>query len=35
MNKIESETSGIIERIVAQNGDPVEFDQVLFLISKN
>ena len=35
MNKIESETSGTIERIVAQNGDPVEFDQVLFLISKN
>ena len=35
MNKIESETSGTIERIVAQHGDPVEFDQVLFLISKN
>jgi acetyl-CoA carboxylase biotin carboxyl carrier protein len=35
MNRIESEISGTIERIVAQNGDPVEFDQVLFLISKN
>ena len=35
MNKIESDISGTIERILVQNGDPVEFDQVLFLISKN
>ena len=35
MNKIESDISGIIERILVQNGDPVEFDQVLFLVSKN
>ena len=35
MNKIESDVSGTIERIMVQNGDPVEFDQVLFLISKN
>ena len=35
MNKIESDVSGIIERIMVQNGDPVEFDQVLFLVSKN
>ena len=35
MNKIESEISGTIERILIQNGDPVEFDQVLFLVSKN
>ena len=35
MNKIESDISGTIERIMIQNGDPVEFDQVLFLVSKN
>ncbi len=35
MNKIESDVSGTIERILVQNGDPVEFDQVLFLVSKN
>ena len=35
MNKIESDISGTIERVLIQNGDPVEFDQVLFLISKN
>ena len=34
MNKIESDTDGIIERVLVQNGDPVEFDEVLFLISK-
>ena len=35
MNKIESDVSGTIERIMVQNGDPVEFDQVLFLVSEN
>jgi len=35
MNKIESDISGTIERVLIQNGDPVEFDQVLFLVSKN
>ena len=35
MNKIESDVSGTIERVMVQNGDPVEFDQVLFLVSKN
>ena len=35
MNKIESDVSGTVERIMIQNGDPVEFDQVLFLVSKN
>ena len=35
MNKIESDISGTIERVLVQNGDPVEFDQVLFLVSKN
>ena len=35
MNKIESDISGTIERVLVQNGDPVEFDQILFLVSKN
>tara|TARA_B100001250_G_scaffold269938_1_gene232957 strand:+ start:862 stop:1314 length:453 start_codon:yes stop_codon:yes gene_type:complete len=35
MNKIETDVSGTIERIMIQNGDPVEFDQVLFLVSKD
>ena len=35
MNKIESDISGTLERILVQNGDPVEFDQILFLVSKN
>ena len=35
MNKIESDVSGTIERIMVQSGDPVEFDQVLFLVSNN
>ncbi len=34
MNKIESDADGILERVLVQNGDPVEFDEVLFLISK-
>jgi acetyl-CoA carboxylase biotin carboxyl carrier protein len=35
MNKIECDVDGIVERILIQNGDPVEYDEVLFLISKN
>jgi len=35
MNKIDSDVDGIIERILIQNGDPVEYDQVLFLISQS
>ena len=35
MNKIESDISGTVERVLVRNGDPVEFDQVLFLVSKN
>ena len=34
MNKIDSDVSGTIERVLVQNGDPVEFDQILFLVSK-
>lgn len=35
MNQIESDVAGIVERILVQSGDPVEYDQVLFLISQN
>ncbi len=35
MNQIESDVNGIIERILVQNGDPVEYDQVLFLINSD
>jgi acetyl-CoA carboxylase biotin carboxyl carrier protein len=32
MNEIESETAGTVERILAQNGQPVEFNHPLFHI---
>ncbi|MCO8162779.1 acetyl-CoA carboxylase biotin carboxyl carrier protein [Pseudomonas sp. 21LCFQ010] len=32
MNHIEAETSGVIESILVENGQPVEFDQPLFTI---
>ena len=32
MNQIEAEASGVIESILAENGQPVEFDQPLFTI---
>lgn len=32
MNEIESETAGTIERILVQNGQPVEFNQPLFMV---
>jgi len=32
MNQIESDKSGIIKKIMVENGSPVEFDQVLFII---
>lgn len=34
MNTLESEFDGVIEEILAQNGDLVEFDQVVFLLRK-
>ena len=34
MNKIESDVDGVVERILVQNGAPVEYDEVLFLISQ-
>jgi acetyl-CoA carboxylase biotin carboxyl carrier protein len=33
MNQIEADRAGIIESILVENGDPVEFDQPLFVIS--
>ena len=32
MNEIESEQSGIIKKILVNNSDPVEFNQLLFII---
>lgn len=32
MNQIESEKSGVIKAILVENGQPVEFDQPLFII---
>ena len=32
MNEIESETSGVIKEILIENAQPVEYNQVLFLI---
>jgi len=32
MNEIESEVSGVIREVVAQNAQPVEFGQVLFRV---
>jgi acetyl-CoA carboxylase biotin carboxyl carrier protein len=35
MNEIESEVSGKIVKILVENGQPVEYNQPLFLIEKN
>lgn len=32
MNEIESEVSGVVRKVLASNGEPVEYGQVLFLI---
>jgi len=32
MNEIESEVSGIVKKILVENGEPVEYGQLLFLI---
>ena len=32
MNEIKAERSGVIEKILVKNGDPIEFDQPLFYI---
>lgn len=35
MNQVEAETSGVIARIMVENGDPVEYGQPLFLIRED
>jgi acetyl-CoA carboxylase biotin carboxyl carrier protein len=32
MNQIESDKAGVVKAILANNGDPVEFGQPLFII---
>jgi acetyl-CoA carboxylase biotin carboxyl carrier protein len=32
MNEIKAEISGVVEKILVKNGDPIEFDQPLFYI---
>ena len=34
MNEIEADTAGKIVKIMVENGQPVEYDQVLFLVEK-
>ena len=34
MNEIESDCSGTVVNIIAENGKPVEYNQVLFLVEK-
>jgi acetyl-CoA carboxylase biotin carboxyl carrier protein len=34
MNQIESDARGRITKILAENGDPIEFGQVLFIIKE-
>ena len=35
MNQIEADVSGVIKSIKVQNGDPIEFDQTIFVIDQN
>lgn len=34
MNQVESDVDGVLSRILVENGDPVEYGQPLFVISK-
>jgi acetyl-CoA carboxylase biotin carboxyl carrier protein len=34
MNQIEAEVSGTVKQIIAQNEDPIEFDQILMIIEE-
>ena len=34
MNQIESDVAGVIKSIRVQNGDPVEYGQILFVIDQ-
>jgi len=33
-NQIESEVEGVVTRVLAENGQPVEFDEPLFIIQQ-
>jgi acetyl-CoA carboxylase biotin carboxyl carrier protein len=35
MNELESEVDGVVREIMVENGEPVEFGQVLFRIEPN
>lgn len=35
MNEIEAESSGVITKIIVEDGTPVEFDQPLFILESN
>jgi acetyl-CoA carboxylase biotin carboxyl carrier protein len=35
MNQIEADVSGVVARILVENGDPVEYGQPLFLIRES
>ena len=35
MNEIEAEESGVVKKILVKNGDPVEYNQQLFIIDPN
>ena len=35
MNQIEAEATGVIKSIRVENGDPVEYDQILFIIDQD
>ena len=35
MNEIESDVDGVVERILVENGKPVEYGQELFIIRLN
>ncbi|HAW94484.1 TPA: acetyl-CoA carboxylase biotin carboxyl carrier protein, partial [Candidatus Azambacteria bacterium] len=32
MNQIQSDKAGVVKEILVENGDPVEFDQPLFIL---
>jgi acetyl-CoA carboxylase biotin carboxyl carrier protein len=35
MNQIEAEATGVIKSIRVENGEPVEYDQILFIIDQD
>jgi len=35
MNEIKSEVSGVVKGILVQNGEPVEYGQVMFVIEED